>query len=253
MGYVMKNRWNDADVEYLREHYPTTPMDELCRALNCKPWRIYSKAKQMGFKRDPEYKLQVCRKLGKELSESPESKAARFKPGQATHRLAKGVYYPGVEKTWFKPGHKVHTEMHDGAISVRKDKRGVAYKFIRIAKSVWVHLHRHIWEQAHGPVPEGYVIRFKNGDQLDVRLDNLECITLKENARRNHNYQKATTTRKLSRTGKIEPRKMTPYRAMLRITKDRDKARMIVKEHPHLAELALLNNKLKQQISNETK
>lgn len=37
-------------------------------------------------------------------------------------------------------------------------------------------LHRRIWEDAYGPIPEDHHIHHKNGDNTDNRLENLECI-----------------------------------------------------------------------------
>jgi len=41
----------------------------------------------------------------------------------------------------------------------------------------WRAVHLCVWEAAHGPVPAGHAIVFRNGDKSDVRLDNLESIT----------------------------------------------------------------------------
>ena len=49
----------------------------------------------------------------------------------------------------------------------------------------WRHKHVVVWEEAHGPVPEGHVVTFINGDILDVRLENLEMISRAEHVRRN--------------------------------------------------------------------
>jgi len=35
--------------------------------------------------------------------------------------------------------------------------------------------HRRVWEDAHGPIPDGYVVHHLNEDKLDNRLDNL-CL-----------------------------------------------------------------------------
>lgn len=39
---------------------------------------------------------------------------------------------------------------------------------------------KYVWEKAHGPLPAGYVIRFKNLDRKDIGLSNLEALPLKE-------------------------------------------------------------------------
>ena len=36
-------------------------------------------------------------------------------------------------------------------------------------------LHHQMWEDAHGPIPEGFQVMFKNADHTDLRLDNMEC------------------------------------------------------------------------------
>lgn len=42
-------------------------------------------------------------------------------------------------------------------------------------------VHRYIWEFFNGNVPEGYCINHIDGNKLNNRLDNLECITFQEN------------------------------------------------------------------------
>jgi hypothetical protein len=56
----------------------------------------------------------------------------------------------------------------------------------------WKPQHHLLWAAAHGPVPPGHALAFKNGDRTDVRLDNLECIPRRELMLRNtvHNYPK---------------------------------------------------------------
>lgn len=36
--------------------------------------------------------------------------------------------------------------------------------------------HRLVWEEAHGPIPDGYQIHHKNHIRTDNRLCNLECV-----------------------------------------------------------------------------
>ncbi len=36
--------------------------------------------------------------------------------------------------------------------------------------------HRLVWEDANGPIPEGFQIHHRNHDRTDNRLSNLECV-----------------------------------------------------------------------------
>ncbi|MGD9825176.1 HNH endonuclease signature motif containing protein [Desulfobacter sp.] len=47
------------------------------------------------------------------------------------------------------------------------------------------HKHIHIYEQEHGPVPEGMVVIFRDGDRRNFDPGNLEAITRSELARLN--------------------------------------------------------------------
>ena len=116
----------------------------------------------------------------------------RFLPGHKPwNKNLKGLDIGGKE-TRFKKGNLPHNTKHDGAISIRTDsKSGIPYKYIRIAKAKWVLLHRYVWEQYNGQIPKGYIIRFKDGDTLNCAISNLECISRRENMKRNTNYQKS--------------------------------------------------------------
>ena len=50
-------------------------------------------------------------------------------------------------------------------------------------------MHRLVWIEANGPVPDGHVVRFKPGrrttDVEMITLDAIECVTLAQNMKRN--------------------------------------------------------------------
>lgn len=64
----------------------------------------------------------------------------------------------------------------DGFIEVKVLKRnphtGCPTRFI--------HKHRYVWEQAHGPVPDNMIIAFKDGDKNNCELSNLMLISRAE-------------------------------------------------------------------------
>ncbi len=51
--------------------------------------------------------------------------------------------------------------------------------------SDWVSLHRLLWTEAHGPVPVGHYVRFKDGNKRNITLENLELVSVRENMLRN--------------------------------------------------------------------
>ena len=65
------------------------------------------------------------------------------------------------------------------------------YKKIKIAGRT-VSLHRYVWEQAHGPIPDGHIIHHRNGDRYDNRLENLECLTHREHSSHHNNKHPRT-------------------------------------------------------------
>lgn len=116
-----------------------------------------------------------------------------FKPGNIPHN--KGKKQPEsmlkrMRPTMFKKGIIPHNTLQDGAITYRKVKKekGPSYFWVRESKNKWVPLHRHVWRHHNGEVPAGHVVRFKDGNQYNCNIDNLECITLKENRYRNTYY-----------------------------------------------------------------
>ena len=53
--------------------------------------------------------------------------------------------------------------------------------------------HRLIWEQANGPIPEGCIVIFKDGNKQNFDLNNLMLITKAQNAVMNHSHLRSKT------------------------------------------------------------
>ena len=92
-----------------------------------------------------------------------------------------------VKHTFFKKGNMPHNSysQESGVITIRTDKRGNDYQFIKLAHGVWEPLHRHVWQQANGAIPKDYIIIFKDFNTMNCQLQNLDCITKSDNMKRN--------------------------------------------------------------------
>ncbi len=97
----------------------------------------------------------------------------RFKKGQAPfNKGKKGV--GGWKPTQFKKGHKPHNYKPIGTERINSD----GYIDIKIADpNKWKAKHLLIWEEANGPVPEGYAVIFGDGNPRNFDLDNLVLVS----------------------------------------------------------------------------
>ncbi len=84
--------------------------------------------------------------------------------------------------TWY---HKVGDERldKDGYVMIKlyehaKDNGGGKKNSTR----AWVLKHRYIWEQNYGPIPEGHIVIFLDGNIRNFSIDNLAMISCAENA-----------------------------------------------------------------------
>ena len=86
-----------------------------------------------------------------------------------------------ISATQFKKGHRPANEKQVGDIVVVN-----GYKLRKKAMEGsqwerWEFLHRAVWEEANGPVPDGCVVSFRDSNPMNCELDNLMLLTRKEN------------------------------------------------------------------------
>lgn len=117
-------------------------------------------------------------------------RTGKFKPGNVP--WSKGQKMPAGwgGATRFKKGQLPHNTRKDGDISIRSYNSGHKYKYIRISLKRWELLHRVNWVKAYGPIPNGMLVAFKDGNQMNCEPDNLFLETVEDHMRRNtiHRY-----------------------------------------------------------------
>lgn len=148
--------------------------------------------KRLGLKKSEEF-IKAHRYTPGHVPANKGKKQTEFMSAEAIERTKKGR---------FKKGQAPHNTKYNGY--ERTDADG--YIYIRVAQGRFELKHRHVWEQANGPIEKGMNLVFKNENKHDCRLSNLELITNAELMQRNtiHNYpeEMKTAIRTLSRLNK---------------------------------------------------
>jgi hypothetical protein len=96
-----------------------------------------------------------------------------------------------MAQTQFKAGRKPQTWKPIGSTRISKE----GYLQSKVSDTGypprdWVGVHILAWQGAHGPIPAGYIVAFKNGKKDNTSVENLELLSRRELMLRNtiHNY-----------------------------------------------------------------
>lgn len=106
----------------------------------------------------------------------PGNKGKRMEEFASPEAIARSA------KTRFKPGHRPKNEKPLGTIAKTKD--GYLIRKISMTGTQWERwefIHRRVWEDHNGPIPDGMYITFKDGNKENVSIENLMMITRAEN------------------------------------------------------------------------
>lgn len=104
-----------------------------------------------------------------------------FVKGQPSYN--KGVkmspeVYEKVKATMFKAGNRPHNTNEVGDIVLAT----VGYYKIKVAEpNAWKFCHIKAWEDVNGPVPDGMMVSFKDGNRRNWNIENLMLISNEEN------------------------------------------------------------------------
>ena len=191
----MRHRfWQPLESWMLRLLYPHLSTEVVAKIVGHSLTSTYGKAFGMGLGKTADYMASpaACR-----LRRGDNTGAAfRFPKGHVPAN--KGLRRPGwaagrMRETQFKKGGQPLNTMPlwsfrwcDGYLMLKTGKPGP------MPTSGWEYVHKLIWEQANGPLPDWRSARlwWKDGDHGNCSLDNLECLSGEEHMKRTtiHNY-----------------------------------------------------------------
>lgn len=178
----MPRFWTEEEKNIVREMYPEHLASEIAEIIGKTVPAIHQMAINLGVKSTPE---KIAR-TGRMSSNHPNVIASRYKKGNIPPNKGKKVsaeVYEKMKPHMFKKGETPLNYRPVGSERVNVE----GYVEIKVADpKTWKLKHRVIWEEAHGPIPEGHNIQFKDGNSLNVQLDNLYMIS-KADQLRNEN------------------------------------------------------------------
>lgn len=176
----MNKRFTPEEDEFLKKNYLEIPAKRMAIMLGRHENTARQRMEILNILPPPEVieKFKIESRFKKGIT--PANKGKK----QTEYMTEEGIRISSA--TRYKKGNRPHnTKEGTGIIITKTDHRGLKYKVIKIADAHWEFLHRHIYEKEYGPIPKGKILVFKNGNQMDCRIENFELITKAENLERN--------------------------------------------------------------------
>lgn len=186
-------KWTDDMLQIMLKRYPYVSTRVLASELQLSDSQVYAQAARMGLKKSEQfYATPASGRLG-----HGQGFSCRFQKGHLTWN--KGTHYIAggrSEQTRFKKGRKpeeAHNYLPIGSLRITKD--GILVRKTTDDPNVfparrWIPVYRLVWEAAHGPIPKGKLVRFKQAllkttVLQDITLDKLEMVSMSDNMRQN--------------------------------------------------------------------
>jgi hypothetical protein len=163
----VKKPWTPEDIQILEHEYPVSHTPTLAAKMGRTDRGVYAMANILGLKKTPEYLLTAAAgRLNKN-----SSIATRFKKGHETwNKGLRGFSPEGSEAGRFRKGRLPKNHVPVGSTRILKD----GYVEIKIAEPrAWDLLHHKVWLDAGRDLPEGYALRFRDGNKQNCALENL--------------------------------------------------------------------------------
>ncbi len=185
-------RYTQEHLEFLSRHR-ALPRAELTAAFNA----------QFGLQKKQAVIAEICVKAG-----YLTGRTGCFKKGLTPHNKSMKGGYMKANRTSFKKGDAPHNRLPVGSERVDSKDR---YLWLKIAEpDVWRPRHILAWEQQHGPVPDGYLVRFNDSNPLNSDPGNLSLVSRAEhlhlNARLRYSAAPAELKPSLRLLAKLEVR-----------------------------------------------
>ena len=187
--------WTPEELATLIREFSDTPTRELAQRMGRTRAAVSMQAQKMGLRKSDAY---LADSLRKARAVAGRGTPTRFKPGHTPWNKGVTGYDPGGRsaETRFKPGRHPSESANYRPIGSLRINVGSGHLERKVTDDQrlqtprrWVGVHRLVWEEAYGPIPDGYVVAFKDGRTTtvleEITLDRLELVSRVEMMQRN--------------------------------------------------------------------
>lgn len=188
-----KIKYSPEQIAAITARYPHESTSKIAADIGLTIEQIYRKAHALGLAKTQEYlnSPDACRlRRGDNVGAT-----YRFPKGHVpANKGMKGINYPGMVATQFKPGQKSHMWKPIG--TERFSKEGYLHIKLTdtgVTRHDYVAIHQLVWELHHGAIPDGYRVTFKDRNKTNIVPENLELVSIADMMKRNsyhNNYPK---------------------------------------------------------------
>lgn len=174
-----RKNWTAKENELMELIYPHISTEEVANQLNRSIKSVYAQAWLLGISKSDEYTRSLKIKSGEQLKKVGVK--TRFKKGSIPQNKGKKLskeMYEKLKPTMFKQGHRPYNFQPIGHRRITKD----GYIEVKVGEhDRFDLLHRFIWKVWVGPIPEGHIVSFKDGDKMNCDINNLHLMTQEQN------------------------------------------------------------------------
>ena len=162
----MPHKWTDEQVAFVTAAYRRVQIREIVDLVNT------------------EFSLSLTERQVRGLTRNRRIHSGRtgqFVPAMAAWNTGtKGVMRPNSGSFQAgRPAHKAHNYLPIGSLRFSCEgylERKITDDPHSMPARRWEFEHRIIYKETHGPIPDGHVVVFLDGDPLNLELENLRCV-----------------------------------------------------------------------------
>jgi len=166
----MNKVYTPEQVEFMRKHYPGTPLLDFTQMFNKRYGTSFKVAAISSALYTRGIKNGLCGEFTKGVRSSP---ATEFTKGHVPfNKGRKGIRMsPDTE---FKKGHIPMNHKPIGSERICVD----GYTWVKVKEpKTWREKHRIVYEEHHGPIPKGHAVIFADSNRQNFGPDNLILVS----------------------------------------------------------------------------